>query len=300
VLRPQVVERAVALTVEALQRQTDGSDVVRLQAHLDELDRELTNLAETWLPASSPCDGSRNGVGSPLPGETHRCCFSGTLVDVVMPGMKAAQCVLLVALTTTAAGQRFDSAAALKQAEREVPSLVGVLELKPGMTVADVGAGFGAWAVTLARWIGPSGRVYATEIGAEQLTAIREAVARERLDNVVVLEGAAGSANLPDGCCDAVFLRDVYHHLTQPEAFDRSIVSALKHGGRLAIIDFEPEPGSKTPAGVLANRGGHGILPSLIVSELSAAGLSHAQTLKIWPPDSAGVRPYFLVLFRKG
>jgi hypothetical protein len=49
VLRPQVVERAVALTVEALQRQTDGSDVVRLQAHLDELDRELTNLAETPL-----------------------------------------------------------------------------------------------------------------------------------------------------------------------------------------------------------------------------------------------------------
>jgi predicted methyltransferase len=217
-----------------------------------------------------------------------------------MPGMRAALCVLLVALSTTAAGQRFDPAAALKQAEREVPSLTDVLGLEPGMTVADVGAGFGAWTLTIARWTGPSGRVYATEIGAEQLTAIRDFVARERLENVVVVEGSAGSANLPDGCCDAVFLRDVYHHLTQPEAFNKTVVSALKPGGRLAIIDFEPEPGSKTPAGVPANRGGHGISPSRIVSELGAAGLAHAKTLAIWPPDSKGVRQYFLVLFRKG
>lgn len=208
--------------------------------------------------------------------------------------------VLLLAVTTTAAGQRFDAAAALRQAEREVPSLADVLELKPGMTVADVGAGFGAWTVTMARRIGPSGRVYATEIGAEQLAAIRDAVARDRLENVMVLEGSAGSTNLPDGCCDAVFLRDVYHHLTQPEAFDKSLVTALKPGGRLAIIDFEPESGSKTPAGVPVNRGGHGISPDLIVSELSAAGLSHVQMMKIWPPGSTGVRPYFLVLFRKG
>jgi ubiquinone/menaquinone biosynthesis C-methylase UbiE len=217
-----------------------------------------------------------------------------------MRGKRSSWCVLFVALTATAAGQRFDSAAALKQAEREVPSLADVLELKPGMTVADVGAGFGAWTVTMARRMGPSGRVYATEIGAEQLAALRNEVARERLENVVVLEGSAESANLPDGCCDAVFLRDVYHHLTQPEAFDKTVVTALKPGGRLAIIDFEPESGSKTPAGVPVNRGGHGISPGLIVSELSAAGLSHVQTLKIWPPESTGVRPYFLVLFRKG
>ena len=213
---------------------------------------------------------------------------------------RSSLCVLLVALTTTAAGQRFDSAAALKQAEREVPRLADVLEVKPGMTVADVGAGFGAWTVTMAKRIGPSGRVYATEIGAEQLAAIRDTVARERLENVTVLEGSAGSANLPDGCCDAVFLRDVYHHLTQPEEFVKSVAAALKPGGRLAIIDFEPESGSKIPPGVPVNRGGHGISPSLIISELSAAGLSHAQTMTIWPPESTGVRPYFLVLFRKG
>ena len=138
----------------------------------------------------------------------------------------------------TLAGQRAASPAELKQAEHDIPLLADVLELKPGMTVADVGAGFGQMTIVLSRWIGPNGRVYATDLGAPQLTALREAVTREHLDNVAVLEGAERSTNLPDACCDAIFLRDVYHHVTQPEAFDRSLVASLKPGGRLAVITF--------------------------------------------------------------
>jgi tRNA G46 methylase TrmB len=70
-------------------------------------------------------------------------------------------------------------------------------KLGPGMAVADVGAGFGAWTMRLARWIGPAGRVYATEIGAAQLTALRDTVQRERLTNVTVLD-AANTTNRPD------------------------------------------------------------------------------------------------------
>jgi precorrin-6B methylase 2 len=96
----------------------------------------------------------------------------------------------------------------IKTAEAEVPQLVTLLELKPGMTVADVGAGFGAWTTRFASWIGPNGRVYATDLGAPQLTALRETVQRERLANVTVIEGAAGSTNLPALCCDAILVRD--------------------------------------------------------------------------------------------
>jgi hypothetical protein len=56
---------------------------------------------------------------------------------------------------------------------------------------------------------------------------------------VTVIEGAAASANLPAACCDAIFLRHVYHHLGDYGAFNKSLQSALKPGGRLAIIDFE-------------------------------------------------------------
>src|SRR5262245_45538775 len=108
-------------------------------------------------------------------------------------------------------------------------------------------------AVSMAKWLGPSGRMYATDVRPEMFAEITSAVAREGLTNVVVLEGAAGSTNLPNGCCDAIFLRDVYHHLTNPQEFDASLRASVKPGGRVAIMDFEPEPGSKVPEGVSAN-----------------------------------------------
>ena len=183
------------------------------------------------------------------------------------------------------------------QAEREVPRLAEVLELKPGMTVADVGAGGGAVTVVLGKWIG-SGRVFATDIGALQLQLIRHYVIREGLSNVTVIEGRATSTNLPDGCCDAIFLRDVYHHLTDPESFNKSLHASLKPGGRLAVIDFVPDQGSKPPAGVPATREGHGIRPPMVISEVSSAGLTHASTIEKWQPDDPK-SPLFLVLFRK-
>lgn len=182
------------------------------------------------------------------------------------------------------------------QAEREVPLLVEVLEVEPGMTVADVGAGFGAMTVVLAKWLQPAGRVFATDIAALQLAMIRDKVTQEGLTNVTVLEGAEASTNLPTGCCDAIFMRDVYHHLTQPEAFNASLGAALKPGGRLAVIDFVPRPGSPLFPGVNPNRGGHGIFPALVASEVSAAGFTHVRTIDPWPDEPGGL---FLVLFRK-
>jgi ubiquinone/menaquinone biosynthesis C-methylase UbiE len=187
----------------------------------------------------------------------------------------------------------------MKQAEHDVPMMVDVLELKPGMTVADVGAGFGANTIVFAKWIGPSGRVFATDIGANQLKLIRGAVESEKLTNVTVVEGAPAATNLPAACCDAIFMRDVYHHIGDTAAFDKSLLGSLKPGGRLAVIDFLPRPGSKLPEGVTANRGGHGITPALVVSEVSASGLAHVRTLDRWPPDSADSDPFFLVLFRR-
>jgi len=188
--------------------------------------------------------------------------------------------------------------AQVKTAQIEVPRLVTRLELKPGMTVADVGAGFGAWTVALAKWIGPSGRVYASDIGDQQLRILRETVARERLTNVTILEGAERSTNLPAGCCDAILIRDAYHHLTQPMDVTRSFAASLKPGGRLAVIDFPPRPNTEVPAGVPANRGGHGVPPEIVVKEVTAAGLTHLQTDANWSPDSQPAM-LFIALFRK-
>jgi predicted methyltransferase len=185
-----------------------------------------------------------------------------------------------------------------EQAAREVPQLAELLALKPGMIVADVGAGGGAMSVVMAKWLGPGGRVYATDIRAEQLAEIRAAVKENALSNMVVLEGAEASANLPSECCDAIFLRDVYHHLTRPDEFNASLLAALKPNGRLAIMDFTPEQGSSTPAGVPSDRGGHGIPAPVLLAEVMRAGFRHLRTMPRWPPADDRDR-LFLVMFEK-
>lgn len=182
------------------------------------------------------------------------------------------------------------------RAELEVPQLAALLELKPGMAVADVGAGFGASTVVFAKWIG-NGRVFATDIGERQLRAIRDYVEKESLSNVTIVEGAAAATNLPSVCCDAIFMRDVYHHVIEVDAFNASLLASLKPGGRIAVIDFGPRPGSTVPAGVRANRGGHGIPPSVVVDELKAAGFTHVRTIDSWPPGDK--ETFHLSLFRK-
>jgi ubiquinone/menaquinone biosynthesis C-methylase UbiE len=185
----------------------------------------------------------------------------------------------------------------IKSAELELPELVKLFDLKAGMTVADVGAGFGAWTVRFAKFVGPSGRVYATDIGAAQLSALRDAATREGLANVTVIEGATTASNLPALCCDAILIRDAYHHLTRPDDIIRSLAAALKPGGRLAVIDFPPRANSDVPSGVPQNRLGHGVPPQVVEREVGAV-LTHVRTIPDWVSGSQPASLY-LVLFRK-
>ena len=161
-------------------------------------------------------------------------------------------------------------------ARSEVSRLGEEMHWKPGMTIADVGAGDGSYSFAAEKIVGPSGHVYATEIDATKLAALRDEVAKQKLTNVTIVESAADDTKLPTGCCDAIFLRRVYHHITAPEAFDKNLLRTLKSGGRLAIIDFAPDNSLPPVEGVPANRGGHGIPQKIMIEELTAAGF-HAE-----------------------
>ena len=115
----------------------------------------------------------------------------------------------LVALLQAQAPPAEQVAQERAHAEIEIPKLVEVLTLKRSMTVADVGAGFGAMAVVLAKWL-VTGRVLATDINPGFLAVIRDYVKREGLSNVTLIEGASASTNLPTSCCDAILMRNVY------------------------------------------------------------------------------------------
>ena len=189
----------------------------------------------------------------------------------------AAACLCL-ALVRPAPWARADAA-------DEIDRLAKVMEWKPGTAVADIGAGDGRFSFAAAAKVGMNGRVYATEIDDKKLEELRAEVKRRNLTNVAVVESKEADTGLPDGCCDAIFLRHVYHHLTKPQEFDARLVAALKSGGRLAIIDFPPRPGLGEVEGIPANRGGHGITEKLVVEELTAAGLKVQQEVKDWPND---------------
>ena len=177
----------------------------------------------------------------------------------------------------------------LRGSRGDLVRLAAELGVRPGLAVAEIGAGRGAWTVEVARMVGDSGHVYSTELDPARLERIREAVAGAGLSNVEVIAGAAGATNLPAGCCDAVFMRTVYHHFTLPHAMNRDLHRALREGGTLAVVDFEPTGAwmqrfrlFRAPGSVPAARGGHGILARIVEEELRAAGFVTGRTVPRW------------------
>ena len=182
--------------------------------------------------------------------------------------------------------------------ESEIDHLADVLQLRPGSIVADVGAGSGEVSIAIAARVGPHGVVYATEIDPTLLEKIRNAAKRARADNVVAIAAAQHDTGLPPRCCDAIFLREVYHHLTDPIGIDHALYRAMRPGARLAIIDYEPSerPGESVPPGVPASRGGHGVPKRVVAEELTESGFELAKTLD-WPISST-VKHYCMVFVR--
>jgi SAM-dependent methyltransferase len=173
-----------------------------------------------------------------------------------------------------------------RRVSQETDRLARVLALEPTSRVADIGAGNGAYSFALASRIVSKGHVFATEIEDDAVAALRESASSAGLQNVTTLRASEESTNLPHNCCDAVFLRGVYHHVTRPLETASSLRDALRSSGRLAIVDFEPSwflstffPVSHVPA----NRGGHGVPPAVVVSELEQAGFKLLDRVDDWP-----------------
>ena len=161
--------------------------------------------------------------------------------------------------------------------------------------VAEIGAGSGELTLAAAQRVGPSGKVYSTELDADALARLRELAAKGK--KITAVQAAEASTNLSPACCDSIFMRLVYHHLTKPVEIDASLFRALKPGGRLAVIDEEPRPGSSIPEGVPKNRGGHGIPQKILINELAAAGFKLENVDNDWPHDE--YHELYCVVFSK-
>jgi protein-L-isoaspartate O-methyltransferase len=140
----------------------------------------------------------------------------------------------------------------------QVMELAGV---KPGMSVADVGAGEGYYTVRLARVVGPKGRVLAEDILPEVRDSLSDRVQRERLDNVAVKLGTPDNPMLPSASFDRVFLVHMYHEVTSPYAFLWHMREGVKPDGLVIVVDAD-RPVKQ-----------HGMPPGQLKCEFASVGL---------------------------
>ena len=152
------------------------------------------------------------------------------------------------------------------------------------MTVADVGAGDGDFAVELARLVGEEGRVIATEVEEDKVVELSELADDEGLDNLTAVLGSQEDTGLDPGCCDAVLLRLVYHHFQEPAPMRADLRAALKPAGLIAVIDIQPQKGWRSLAGV-PDRGGHGIPPEQLEEEMTGDGFELVARFDDWNGD---------------
>lgn len=133
----------------------------------------------------------------------------------------------------------------LTREEREVEEKCSLMlancQVKPGMTVCDMGCGNGFYTFRLAEMVGPEGLVYAVDIQPEMLVLLREEMERRGVDNIVPILGSVHHPRLPAGQIDAILLADVYHEFSHPEQMLAAMRQSLKPDGFAILLEFRAE-----------------------------------------------------------
>lgn len=122
--------------------------------------------------------------------------------------------------------------------------IVESLGLRPGLVVADIGAGTGFFSMLFAEAVGPGGRVYAVDISPDFIRHIASRAKEEGRTNITTIRCAEDSVDLPRASVDVAFICDTYHHFEYPRSTMRSLYDAMKPGGTVVIVDFLHSPDS--------------------------------------------------------
>jgi protein-L-isoaspartate O-methyltransferase len=169
----------------------------------------------------------------------------------------------------------------LERSEREqeeAPSkAIEALDLNPGMVVADIGAGSGYYTSRIAKRLGATGRVYATDIQPGMMALLNRRIASEGLTNVTTILGAMDDPKLPPRSIDLAIMVDVYHELQQPQLFLQRLKDAFKPGGRLVLLEFRKEDAAVPILEV------HKMSVAEVKAELEAEGFALERVIDVLP-----------------
>jgi ubiquinone/menaquinone biosynthesis C-methylase UbiE len=156
---------------------------------------------------------------------------------------------------------------------REAERVMDRLGIRPGLRVADVGAGLGYYTVRLARRLGPSAAIYAQDVSREYLTRLEARLERDRVRGVTVVHGTPGDPKLPPASIDVAILSHMYHEVDNPFEFLYNLHRSLAPGARVAIIDVDKRTQD------------HGTPPALLRCELAAVGYRQVDFTTLAPAD---------------
>lgn len=156
----------------------------------------------------------------------------------------------------------------------EAEEVMRLAEVKPGMSVADIGAGEGYYTVRLAPLVGETGRVLAEDIVPATRDRLAQRVQRENLDNVAVMLGKPADPMLPSRSFDRIFLVHMYHEVTQPYEFLWNLREGLKDDGLVIVVD----------SGRPVKR--HGMPPGQLVCEFDAIGMKPVRASRLANGDA--------------
>jgi ubiquinone/menaquinone biosynthesis C-methylase UbiE len=151
---------------------------------------------------------------------------------------------------------------------REAVTVMDLAAIRPGMTVADIGAGAGYYTVRLADRVGKKGRVLAEDIDRDALTRLGSRVEAEHLDNVSIKLGTEVDPRLPAGSFDRIFMVHMYHEVSEPYAFLWHLRPALKPGGSAIVVEAD-RPTDQ-----------HGIPPKQLFCEFDHLGFRLAEFVR--------------------
>jgi ubiquinone/menaquinone biosynthesis C-methylase UbiE len=150
----------------------------------------------------------------------------------------------------------------------QVDRVVTTLAIKPGMRIADLGAGTGVFSLPFAKAVGPEGKVYAIDVDAALLAIVKEKAAGVSVANIETIVAGSTDPKVPEPV-DLLFICDTMHHLPNQAEYVKQFAKLLKPGGRVAVIDFKD---GNWPAGHESFK----ITPAQVDEWMQAAGLTRA------------------------
>ncbi len=165
------------------------------------------------------------------------------------------------------------------RAELEKPEeVIAAMELRPGMSVAEIGAGTGFFSRRIAKVVGPTGKVYAEDIQPQMLDLLKEYTAKEGVHNVVPVLGTETDPKLPARGIDRVLLVDVYHEFQKPEPMLAAMRDCLAPGGTVTLVEYRLEGESASHINIK-----HRMSVEQVLSEWTAGGFELVRRIETLP-----------------